>query len=192
MRDFRSELYRVAKMAKSSLDELPEAKHPEMFLTNVIPFTKTVSGKFHDINGFSFSLSFLLAYYGIEKKGVVYFLDGFSEYWCSKGITQERRPLLLKGMYGFDEYFRREDFYREYPNLIRKYLNHKDPIAAFQADVLEFNHKIFTELSSSDAGNFRPTGIFGLDYSFTVEYGKEQVPAIGRLPLVNRRNMIWI
>ena len=75
MRDFKSELYRVAKMTKSNLDLLPSQKHPDFFLTDAIPFSKTVIGKFHDMQGFSFSISFLLAYYGIEKKGVVYFID---------------------------------------------------------------------------------------------------------------------
>jgi len=191
MRDFKSELYRVAKMTKSSLDALPNVKHPSFFLTEAVPFSKTATGKFHDMQGFSFSLSFLLAYYGIEKKGVVYFLDGFTEFWRTHEFIPERCPLLLLCMYGFNEHFKKEDFYRKYPLVIRKYMGYRDPIAALQTDVYEFNCKIFIELSSADSGNFRPTGIFGLDYSFTVEYGKEQIPSIGRLSLTNRRDMVW-
>ena len=192
MREFGSELNRVAKMAKSNLDLLPNVKHPEFFLTDAIPFSKTIIGKFHDINGFSFSASFLLAYYGIEKKGVIYFLDGFSEFWNARRLSLIRSKLLLYCMYGFDEHYRREDFVRQYPKIFQMYLRYGDPIKALQTDVYNFNSKIFNELKKSDPGNFRPTGVFGLDYSFTVDYGKEQVPSIGRLSLISREEMKWI
>jgi len=191
MRDFRSELPRVAKMTKSSLDLLPSHRHPDMFLTEIIPFAKTRVGKFHTLNGFSFSLSFLLAYYGIEKKGVVYFFDGFSEFWRIEGFSMKRTPLLLLCMYGFNDNFRQEDFIREYPDIILNYMKYKDPFYAFQRKVYEFNSLVFSELSDHTHGYFRPTGVFGLDYSFTVEYGKEQASSIGRLSLTHRREMIW-
>jgi hypothetical protein len=191
-RDFKSELSRVAKMAKSRLDLLTNKKTPEFFLPDAIPFTKTVAGKFHEMHGFSFSITFLLAYHGIEDKGVIYFLDGFNEFWSSRGFDVVRDKLLLYCMYGFNEQFSKEDFVRKYPKIIRKYLKFKDPIAAFQADVYEFNRKICEELSSKSNGIYRPTGVFGLDYSFIVDANQDNRPSVGRLDLISRKEMVWI
>lgn len=191
MREFKSELYRVSKMTKSKLDDLPTEKHPDFFLTDTIPFSKTVLGKFHEINGFAFSLSFLLSYYAIEKKGIIYFVDGFSEFMRYKGLSLKRDPLLLHGLYGFFHRFKQEDFFRKYPEILRLYINKSDPIEAFYREALEFDSIILNELSDSDRGKYRPTGVFGLDYSFVVSYHDQGTCSIGRLQLIKGDEMEW-
>lgn len=191
MRDFNSELSRVSKMSKSAMELLPVHSRPDIFLNEAINFTKTSTGKFKEINGFSFSITFLLAYYGVEKKGLIYFLDGFSEYWSSKGVIKERTPLLLSAMYGFTDNYSIREFYSEYPDVIKTHIYSNDPIKALNRDVITFNERIIKELTISDLGGFRPTGVFGLDYSFTAAHGKELNQNIGRLCLVTKEGVTW-